>query len=72
MSEFSHAMEHDRRILPRGQVNLSHQSVHVGVPTDPDAPSPSLRIVRSDDQITGIEITCTCGCKMSILCNYDA
>ena len=72
MSDVHHALEHERKVLPREQVNLSHEVVHVGLPTDPDAPSPNLRIIRNHGEITAIEVTCTCGCTMSIVCNYDS
>ncbi len=65
------SMERDRRILPRAQVNLSSDPVQVGLPIDPESASPSLRIIRDQDLVTKIEVACSCGCKMRILCNYD-
>ena len=72
MSDPAQTLEHERRILPGNHVNLSPQAVQVGLPTDAHAASPSLRIIRDQGQITGIEVTCTCGCKMNIRCNYEA
>ena len=65
-------LEHERRILPGDQVNLSPQTVQVGLHSDTDASNPSLRIIRNEGEITGFEVTCTCGCKMNIRCNYEA
>ena len=71
MSDPAQALEHERRILPGNQVNLSPQAVQVGLHTD-GAASPSLKIIRNQGEITGIEVTCSCGCKMNIRCNYEA
>ncbi len=71
MPEIVNVPERERRIFARQHVNLSNEPVAIGVPRTAAAASPSLRVVRDQDQITKIEVTCTCGCTMRILCDYE-
>ena len=71
MAELTKSPARERRILPRENVNLSANPVQVGVPQHGETPSPSLRVVREGAQISKIEVTCSCGCKMRILCDYQ-
>ena len=60
-----------RRIVPGSQVHYGVEPVRVPIAGETRADTPHLRVVKEQEQITAIEITCSCGCQLRLICDYD-
>ena len=61
----------NKKIVPRSQVNIVSDPVQVPVSEEYGLGSPQLEVKRDNDQITEIEVTCSCGCRMRLVCEYE-
>jgi len=52
-------------------VKVSGEAVRVGAPVAPPKPQPTLELVREDGVVRAIDITCGCGEKIRVVCEYD-
>lgn len=60
-----------RAIIPGKFVNVTEDPVRVAAPQKgPDGDEPQLEFIREGDVILAIEVTCGCGRKMRLLCQY--
>lgn len=59
-------------VVHSGCVKLSGEAVRVGAPQAPPKAQPRIELVRADDgTVRAIDITCGCGEKIRVLCEYD-
>jgi hypothetical protein len=55
-----------------GRVQLSDETVRIGPPVEPQAHSEvKIQLVREDGVIRAIDVTCACGERIRIRCEYD-
>jgi hypothetical protein len=59
-----------RVIVPGRQVRLSGQAARVGIPGPPAHGEPHIDLIRLGDIVQAIEITCGCGQRIRIQCEY--
>jgi hypothetical protein len=59
-------------VVHSGCVKLSGEAVRVGAPVAPPKPEPRIELVREDGVIRAIDITCGCGEKIRVVCEYDS
>lgn len=52
-------------------VKLSGESVRIGAPLPPPKGPPTVELIREGGLIRAIDVTCGCGEKIRILCEYD-
>lgn len=58
-------------VVRAARVRVSEEAVRIGGPAKPDAPAePTVRIVREGDVIQALEVTCSCGERIRIRCEY--
>ena len=59
------------KIVPGARVNVISDPIHVPVAGEREVGNPHLFLRREHDVITEIEVTCRCGCKMVLICDYE-
>ncbi|MBP3960903.1 hypothetical protein J8F10_37250 [Gemmata sp. G18] len=53
------------------RVRVSEEAVRIGAPVPPGASGePTVRIIREGDVIQALEVTCSCGERVRIRCEY--
>lgn len=52
-------------------VKVSGEAVRVGAPLPPPKPQPTIELVREGGVVRAIDITCGCGEKIRVVCEYD-
>lgn len=52
-------------------VKLSGEAVRIGAPLPPAKPAPRIELIREDGVVRAIDITCGCGEKIRVVCEYD-
>lgn len=58
-------------VLSGQQVKLSEDTVRIGAPVSHGRHGePTIQLVREDGIVRAIDITCTCGERIRILCEY--
>lgn len=58
-------------VVRAARVRVSEEAVRIGGPARPDGPTePTVRIVREGDLIQALEVTCSCGERIRIRCDY--
>jgi hypothetical protein len=58
-------------VVHSGCVKLSGDSVRVGAPQAQSKAAPKIELVREDGVVRAIDITCGCGEKIRVVCEYD-
>lgn len=58
-------------VVHSGCVKLSGEAVRVGAPPAPAKAQPRIELVREDGVVRAIDITCSCGEKIRVVCEYD-
>lgn len=58
-------------VVHAGCVKLSGDSVRVGAPQAQPKAEPRIELVREDGVVRAIDITCGCGEKIRVVCEYD-
>lgn len=56
-------------IIPGRCVRLSGEAARVSVPGTPGA-EPRVELIRAGDVVQAIDVTCTCGQRIRIRCDY--
>ena len=56
-------------VIPGQHVRLSDETAQVGAPRR-GAAEPKVELIRSGDKIRAIDITCTCGQRIRLRCDY--
>ena len=67
-------MDGDRpgAVVTADRVKLSADPVRVGVPPAAGGRAePSVQLVREDGVIRAVDVTCSCGERIRIRCDYD-
>jgi hypothetical protein len=69
--------EHTHRgIIPGQLVHVTGEAVRLVVPTSEPSPPPAasgephIELIREDDVVQAIEVSCTCGRKIRLRCVY--
>lgn len=58
-------------VVRAARVSVSGEAVRIGAPARASAPGePVVELVREGDVIQAIEITCSCGERINIRCDY--
>jgi hypothetical protein len=57
-------------VVPAARVRVTGEAVRIGPPPKAGEPEPKVEVVREGDAIRAIHITCTCGEKIAIRCDY--
>lgn len=52
-------------------VKLSVESVRIGAPLPPPKPAPRVELIREGGVVRALDITCGCGEKIRVVCEYD-
>ena len=55
-----------RRVRVKGDA-----AVPIPAGSTPQTAQPSVEVVRDGDHVEAIHVTCRCGCRMRIVCEYD-
>jgi hypothetical protein len=58
-------------VIPSQCVRLSDETAHVGVPRR-GAGEPKIDLIRAGDKILAIDVTCTCGQRIRLRCDYTS
>jgi hypothetical protein len=59
-------------VVNADRVRFGSEAVRIGVPRPGGAPrEPRIHLVREDGMIRAIEVTCTCGERIRIVCEYS-
>jgi chromosome condensin MukBEF MukE localization factor len=60
-------------IVDRGQVKVARESVRIGqaLHSGTGHGEPKIDLIRDGETIRAIEITCRCGERIRLLCDYD-
>ena len=58
-------------VVRAARVRVGGEPVRIGAPAPQGAsPEPTVRIVREGDVIQALEVTCSCGERIRIRCEY--
>jgi hypothetical protein len=58
-------------VVRAGRVQVSEEVVRIGAPPSEEKPGePTVRIVREGDAVQALEVTCSCGERIRIRCEY--
>jgi hypothetical protein len=57
-------------VVPASRVRVSAEAVRVGPARPADTPEPKVQVVHEGDAIRMIQVTCTCGERICIRCEY--
>ena len=60
-----------RSVLPGGQIRIDETQSCVLVPANGCSSDPIIDLVRTGDRIEAIEITCACGKRIRLNCQYE-
>jgi hypothetical protein len=58
-------------VIPSQCVRLSDETAHVAVPRRGVA-EPKVELIRSGDKILAIDVTCSCGQRIRLRCDYTS
>lgn len=59
------------KLVAADRVRVEERSVHLGVPPLGGCADPNVEVVTKDGVISAIEITCSCGQQMRLVCEYS-
>ncbi len=68
----TNSVKRERRgqpLLPGAHVHFSSDTAHVGV--GPRAPQAQVRLIEDAGVVTAIEVTCRCGERILLHCEYQ-
>jgi hypothetical protein len=60
-----------RRIVPGQHVVVAGHNARIKIPAAPVPREPKLELVRDGDWVQAIDVTCSCGEKIRIVCEYE-
>lgn len=58
-------------VIPGQCVRFSDETAHVGVPRRGGS-EPKIDLIRSGDRIVAIDLTCSCGQRIRLRCDYSS
>jgi len=58
-------------IIPGGRVVFTGENARVCVPAETTSKEPQIELVRENDVIRAIDVTCSCGQKTRLVCDYE-
>ena len=58
-------------VIPGQHVVLTGTSARVRIPAQGTAAAPIVDLVREGDVIRAIDVTCVCGSKLRLVCDYE-
>ncbi len=58
-------------VVPGPHVVASGRPAHVRIPAASSLKQPQLELIREGDWIRAIDVTCACGEKVRIVCEYE-
>ena len=59
-------------VVAANRVRVAEDAVRVGPPLPADQPSgPKIQLVREDGVVRAIDVVCSCGERIRILCEYS-
>jgi len=58
-------------IIPGRRVVFAGGSAHVRIPAETTSKEPQIEVVRENDMIRAIDVTCSCGQKIRLVCDYE-
>jgi hypothetical protein len=61
-----------RSVIPRQQVVVGVTPVRLSVPNQSDLDHSGVRLEREGDIVRAIEVTCSCGERIRLLCEYES
>jgi hypothetical protein len=50
---------------------FSHEHAPVPIPAETKSREPKIELVRENDVIRAIDVTCACGQKIRLVCDYE-
>jgi hypothetical protein len=59
-----------RVVVPAAQVSIAELPVRVGAPGVAQPGEPRIELIRKGDVIQAIDITCSCGKRIRLKCEY--
>ena len=60
-----------KRVVPAGQVRESGLRVKLAIPGHDALDEPILEVVRDGDVVRALDIICSCGQRIRVLCDYE-
>ncbi len=57
-------------IIPQQRVVFSHEHAAVPIPAETKSREPKIELIRENDVIRAIDVTCACGQKIRLACDY--
>ena len=60
-----------RAVVPRQRVNVGPQATRVVVPGCQSDHEPQIQVITNSERIEAIEVTCGCGRRIRLVCQYD-
>lgn len=57
-------------VVPGHCIRLTEEPARVGVPQNGHASDPQVEVIREGDIIRAIDITCSCGQRIRLRCDY--
>jgi hypothetical protein len=57
-------------VVPGSRVHSVNEAIRIG-PTKPGAKAPRVELIRENDIVRALEITCSCGERIVVRCDYD-
>ncbi|MCR9119594.1 MAG: hypothetical protein NXI22_21890 [bacterium] len=59
------------KMFPADRIRVDARSMHLGVPPMGGCPDPNIEVVTKDGVVAAIEITCSCGQQIKLVCDYS-
>jgi hypothetical protein len=60
-----------RHIVPGQHVLVAGPNARVRIPAAPPAQEPKLELVREGEVVRALDVMCSCGEKIRIVCEYE-
>lgn len=58
-------------IIPGRRVVFSGESARIPIPAEATSKEPHIELVRENDMIRAVDVTCSCGQRIRLVCDYE-
>jgi hypothetical protein len=72
LTESSTSDHASRVVVPGHRVQLTGETARVGAPVQPLGSEPRIDLIRENNEVRAIDVTCPCGKRVRLQCVYDS
>ncbi len=58
-------------IIPGQRVVFSGEAARIQIPAEATSKEPHIELVRENDMIRAVDVTCSCGQRIRLVCDYE-